>query len=511
MMKDKSEQILSFTENELIDKESIRRTVLSEKPIKQKKTVVWTKVLLPIAACFVLLCGTVLAIPSARAEVFSWFGISTPQDYLTADPSERPDVPELNALIASPDANAEVVTIPVAHTESDAIDSETAQRLSSFLHENSDIALGEAMYTGDSIYQTIRLNGLSGLHLLEQYTGSHTMAVSVDSEYEWPNSRIVYEMPDGTRYYGMIDLTSSIDSYTKTLIDQGLYGNDAPANAQEKIDDLNRQYLEKNGLMAVAEVSPHDFEKYLDADGNLTAKVFYTVSLVAEDESGVSKTELYDAQIGTITVNMKAYQNIETNGLEADGASVVWGAETVTISKRYCNFCVDGSDKDQLVFFKYRISMEGVKMTAETEDAEIDTLGIRKVGIRITVPDSWSDSQKEALAASLEFHVLLNGESGEWYPQYVYCEVEEDGSILWMADEIYGVPYDLLKTVKTISFIPEIRETEKVEEYDSDWNYLNTIEPAYGEITYGILGAEAWRTETEPIEFPQCALTLNVN
>ena len=510
-MKDASEQLLSFAENELIQKESIRRAVLSEYTQKQKKPVAWTKILLPIAACFVLLCGTVLLIPSARAEVLSWFGISTPQDYLTVDPDERPDVPELDALIASPDANAEVVTIPVEHTESDAIDRETAQRISAFLHENSDIALGEAMYTGDCIYQTIRLNGLSGLYLLEQYTGNHTMAVSVDSEFEWPDSRIVYEMPDGTRYYGMIDLTSSIEPYTKTLIDQGLYGNDAPADAQEKIDELNRQYLEENGLLAVAEVSPHDFEKYLDADGNLTAKVFYTVSLVAEDASGVSKTELYDAQIGTITVNMKAYQDIETNGLEADGASVVWGAETVTISKRYCNFCVNGSDKDQLVFFKYRISMEGVNMTAETEDAEIDTLGIRKVRIRITVPDSWTDTQKEALAASLEFNVLLNGESGEWYPQYVYCEVEEDGSVLWMADEIYGVPYDLLKTVKTITFIPEIRVTEKVEEFDRDWNYLNTIEPAYGEIAYGVLGAEAWRTDTESIEFPQCALTLNVN
>ena len=36
-MKNTSEQILSYAENELIEKESIRRAVLSEKPERQKK------------------------------------------------------------------------------------------------------------------------------------------------------------------------------------------------------------------------------------------------------------------------------------------------------------------------------------------------------------------------------------------------------------------------------------------------------------------------------------------
>ena len=150
-------------------------------------------------------------------------------------------------------------------------------------------------------------------------------------------------------------------------------------------------------------------------------------------------------------------------------------------------------------------------MTAETETAEMDAFGIRKVGIRITFPSAWTEAQKEAFASSLEFEVLIDGERGDWYAQYVYCEVQEDGSVLWMADEIYGVPYDLLKTLKMITFLPEIHGTEKVEEYDSDWNYLNTIEPAYGQIGYGIVGAEGWRSNAAAIDFPQYAITLHVN
>ncbi len=509
-MKNTSEQLLSFAENELMQKESIRRAVLSEKPERQKTPIAWTKILLPIAACFVLLCGTVLLIPSARAEVLSWFGVSRPADYLTTDPSERPDVPELDSLIASPDANEEVVTIPIDRTDSEAVNSEKALEISAFLHENCDVALGEAMFDGETVYQTIQLNGLSGLYLLEQYTGTYSTAVMRDGFPEWPGGRIVYEMPDGTQFFGFMDLSSSIDGYLKHLSEKGLSVENKTDEQRNEIDAENRAYLAENGLAAVAEVHAHDYEQYLDADGNLTAKVYYRVS-VTEEDSGVPDTELYDAQIGTITVNMKAYQNIASTELTADGASVVWGAETVTVCKENLICCVDGSDKDQMTFIKHRVSMEGVSMTADTENVEMDALGVRKVGIRITFPATWTDAQKEAFASSLEFDVLIDGERGDWYAQYTYCEVQEDGSVLWMSDEIYGVPYDLLKTMKTITFLPQIRGTEKVEEYDRDWNYLNTIEPAYGEIGHGIIGAEGWRTNAATTDFPQYAITLHVN
>ena len=539
-MKNTSEQLLSFAEDELIRKESIRRAVLKAQPQRQKKTVAWTKTLLPIAACFVLICGTVLLIPSARAEVFSWFGVSRPADYLTADPSERADVPDLDALIASPDANEEVVTIPIDRTDSQAVNSEGAMKVSAFLHENCDVALGEAMFDGETLYQSIRLNGLSGLYLLEQWTGSRTMAVPVDpyavwglyedgpgeeylsgekALYEWPESWIMYEMPDGKRFGGMIDLTSSIEKHLDHLDELGLLVENQTEEQKQAVDAENRAYLAENGLMAAAEIYPHDYEQYLDADGNLTAKVYYIVKVIEEDRgdgSYVPDTELYNAQIGTITVNMKAYQNVASNGLEAS-APVTWGAETVVVSKTDIDFGDpdDHYEDDRVSLYKQRVSTEGLTMTADTEGAEFSALGIKNVKIRISVPESWTREDREALADSLTFNVLLNGERGDWLASPYGCNVEDDDTLVYELSEIVNVPYEMMRSIRTIAFIPVIRSIETIDvyhQYDNGTKKkpLGTMNPEYGVTEWSAPGVNSWNYESTTTEYPQYAITLNV-
>ena len=532
-MKNTREQILSFAENELIEKESIRRAVLSETPQKQRKNIAWTKILLPIAACLVLAFGTVFLIPSARAEVLSWFGVSTPQDYLTTNPDNRESIPELDALIASPAATDEVVTIPIDRADSEAVMSEGALKVSAFLHENCDIQLGEAMFDGETIYQTIRMNGLSGLYLLEQYTGAYAMAVPVDPAkmtneydppmleeylsgektlYEWPNGRIMYEMPDGTRFGGSVDLGSSIEEHLHYLREMGLLTENRTEEQRTEIDRQNRLFLEKNGLVAFADVQAYDFEKYLDADGNLTAKVYYVVDVVEEDHDDVFRdTELFNAQIGTITVNMKAYQDIESTGLTADDTSVVWGAETVTVS----NFDIDFGDPDdnyaddRVWFAKYRVSTDGLKMAAE--EIEMDALGIRNLNIRITVPEAWTQEEREAFAGSLEWKVLLNGESGSWYLDAYQCVAEEDGTLLFTSRGILEVPYDMLKSIKTITLAPTLRAYESITPYDYNHTLLGVLNPDYGETVWSERGVCGWNYKHAETEYPQYAITLHVN
>ena len=530
-MKNTFEQLLSFAENELMKKESIRRAVLLAAPQKEKKPIAWTRILLPIAACLVLICGTVLAIPSARAEVLSWFGVTRPADYLTTDPSERPDVPELDSLIASPDANEDVVTIPIDRTDSEAVNSEGALKVSAFLHENCDVELGEAMFDGEHLYQTIRLNGLSGLYLLEHWTGSRTMAVPVDpyavwglyengpeeeylsgekTLYEMPESWIQYEMPDGTRFGGMLDLTSSIDGHLDHLDELGLLVENQTEEQQQAVDAENRAYLEKNGLMAAATIFPENYEQYLDADGNLTAKVYYVVKVIEEDRgdgSYVPDTELYNALLSTITVNMKAYQNIEASRVDSTD-KVVWGAETASIHKIDIDF---DETNDKLSFIKHRVSMEGVTMTVETENTVVDALGIRNISVRIRTPESWTTSEREALAYSLSFKILLNGESGDWYAQSRNCSVQEDGSILWLAGSIDGVPYDLLKTVKSITFVPALTSVESIVLRHSDSEPDEVLDPAYGELVWSKPHLYGWDNKKAYAEFPQYAITLHVN
>ena len=530
-MKNTSEQLLSFAENELMKKESIRRAVLLAAPQKEKKPIAWTRILLPIAACLVLICGTVLAIPSARAEVLSWFGVSRPAGYLTTDPSERPDVPELDSLIASPAANEDVVTIPIDRTDSEAVNSEGALKVSAFLHENCDVELGEAMFDGETLYQTIRLNGLSGLYLLEHWTGSRTMAVPVDpyavwglyengpgeeylsgekTLYEMPESWIQYEMPDGTRFGGMLDLTSSIDGHLDHLDELGLLVENQTEEQQQAVDAENRAYLEKNGLMAAATIFPENYEQYLDADGNLTAKVYYVVKVIEEDrgdDSYVPDTELYNALLGTITVNMKAYQNIEASRVDSTD-KVVWGAETASIHKIDIDF---DETNDRLSFIKHRVSMEGVTMTVETENTVVDALGIRNISVRIRTPESWTTSEREALAYSLSFKILLNGESGDWYAQAYNCSVQEDGSILWLAGSIDGVPYDLLKTVKSITFVPALTSVESIVLRHSDSEPDEVLDPPYGELVWSKPHLYGWDSKKAYAEYPQYAITLHVN
>ena len=528
-MKNTSEQLLSFAEDELIRKESIRRAVLKAQPQRQKKTVAWTKILLPIAACLVLALGVVFTIPSARAEVFSWFGVSRPADYLTTDPSERPDVPELDSLIASPAANEEVVTIPIDRTDSQAANSEGAMKVSAFLHENCDVALGEAMFDGETLYQSIRLNGLSGLYLLEQYTGAYTMAVPVDPAkmtneydppmleeylsgektlYERPNGLIMYEMPDGTRFGGSVDLGSSIEEHLHYLREMGLMTENKTEEQRAEIDRQNRLYLEKNGIVAFAGVDAYDYEKYLDADGNLTAKVYYIVDVVEEDHDDVFRdTELFNAQIGTITVNMKAYQNIEASRVDSTD-KVVWGAETTTIHKIDIDF---NETNDKLSFIKHRVSMEDVTMTLETENTVVDALGIRNLSVRIRTPESWTTAEREALAYSISFKILLNGESGDWYAQARNCNVQEDGSILWLAGSIDEVPYDLLKSVKSITFVPVLTSAESIVVRHSDSEPDETLNPAYGELVWSKPHLNGWNNEHTRTEYPQYAITLHVN
>ncbi len=76
---------------------------IAREPKEARETVgfPWRRAGMVAAAVLVLLATTIMAIPSTRAEVLSWLGIITrPDEYLTADPSERPSIPALEGMIA---------------------------------------------------------------------------------------------------------------------------------------------------------------------------------------------------------------------------------------------------------------------------------------------------------------------------------------------------------------------------------------------------------------------------
>ena len=494
----------------------------------------WRKAVSLAAAAFVVLVGTVFLIPSARAEVLSWFSTSTPQDYLTTNPDQRTEIPEIEALITSPEKTDGFKLIPIDRTDSKAVNSEGALKLSKFFYENSDIQLGDAMFDGQEVYQTIRLNGLSGLYLLENWTGGHQTGVQVDPYavwglyengpdiefltgklplYERPDGHIIYEMPDGKQFQGMLDLSGAIDPYYDSLCAQGLMGGNRTEEIQNQIDAQNRAYLQENGLTAVATIYGLDgLTDYADGNGNLNAKVYYKVFVCEEDRGDgtfVPDTELFYAQLGTITVNMKAYQDLQASQFEA-AASAVWGPETVTLSRVDIDFGQpdDRYADDRICFSKQRASTEGLTMAVE--DIQMDALGIHDIQVRILAPEAWTKEQREALAASLEFKTLINGESGKWYLNGTNCTVQEDGSVLFNARTLDEVPYDMLKSIREISFIPMLRWFESVDPHDTNGKPLGTLNPDYGEVVWSRPGVNGWDYDDILTEFPQYALVLKV-
>ena len=181
-MKDASEQLLSFAENELIEKESIRRAVLSEYTQKQKKPVAWTKILLPIAACFVLLCGTVLLIPSARAEVARWLRIERPAQYLTEDPENRAPVEALDELIVKPvetdsvtpadpvvDGEPVFANLPNGSVTDNRIRYTADEPLWNAIADDFSVTIGETMFDGECLYIAVTLKGMTVLPVLDEH------------------------------------------------------------------------------------------------------------------------------------------------------------------------------------------------------------------------------------------------------------------------------------------------------------------------------------------------------
>lgn len=514
-----------FFQRVILDRAVNDTTVMKNAAYQQKNTVAWRRTAAIAALCFAALIGAVFLIPSARAEVLSWFGVSTPQDYLSAEPGERPDVPELGALVASPDAAEALVTIPIDRTESKAINSKSVQKVSEFFYENCDITLGDAMFDGTNIYQSIHFSGLSGLYLLENFTGGTVTRVEIDPEaltgtyapdsepsvsaMGRPEGYVIYELADGTCIKGWVEepYNASVEAYLNALNQKGILLMPSSAERTLTVEESNRAFLEENGLTATAQVWIYDpamVEPLLDEGGNLTADVYYLVNVVEEDRgdgSDAPETELFRAKLGTITVNMRSYRNLEQRQVEPAETSVAWADESILLSK----FTVED---ERITFSRQQAQMNGVTLSADAQNTTVDALGIRDVCVRIEMPASWTQEQCEALIASLSFQVLIDGEEGDWFAQACRFEEQSDGSVLFRSERIEGVPYTQLRTIKTVTLIPVLQVVDSLELLDHDGNPVGVLNPAVGETAWSEAGNRIGSGLYETTAFPQYAITL---
>ena len=144
----------------------------------------WRKVGMAAAACLLLFITTIMAIPTTRAEVLSWLGIiSRPQDYLTAEPSERPAIPALDSMIATAKPEDTQVNVTLIDRDgSRAVNSEGALKVAELLNRDVRITLGDTLYDGSTAYVSLRLGGTAALPLLDSWTGGSATLVKVDPQ-----------------------------------------------------------------------------------------------------------------------------------------------------------------------------------------------------------------------------------------------------------------------------------------------------------------------------------------
>jgi hypothetical protein len=478
-MNEKNENLLSCAENELIGKEEIRNSVLSR--AKRGTSRGLGRALIPIAACLLVLAAAVLAIPSARAQMFAWFGINKPEQYLSGDPEERVPVEALDDLIVKPTENGGSVTENMILFTAD-------EPIWKSIAEEFDIELGEALVDGENMYLTVNMYGLTALPELEKLVGGRATRTVVPADLLPPlfqGGRVPEIFADGSA-----EFWEEAETYIWLVLEDGTelqtlgltsFAND-PA-ASELIAKIESEYprgdewiteeadwegrtkaaiewLEGRTLTAVVQVAvsylgyadegdPMEIlSRNADENGMLKAKVVYRAS------SGYPYNEKkLEAELGTAIFNVAAYQSIEKKALVSAGEPSVLSERGVILSH---SEWFEEADSMTYALTNLEAELEGVTFTV-CEGAYINALGVWNAGVRVSFPENWTDEQCEAFSQCLSFSAEAEG-----------CKLEVSGLNRNKAGErtyefrirhIY-IPYDMVSELDSIRLVPSLTHME---------------------------------------------------
>lgn len=502
----------------------------------------WQKVAMTAAACVLLLCTVVIAIPSTRAEVLSWLGIiSRPQDYLTADPSERPAIEILDNMIAAAQPeDTEVKVMEIDRTDSQAVNSEEALAVAELLQKDVRITLGDTLFDGNTAYVSLRLGGTAALPLLEDWTGGNITMVEVDPHrmvdffaggpgeeylsgkkamYWRPTSEIVLEYADGSRMSAFLNLseTEALKAHIAALEAREFHWDDLKLEELSEINRMNQAFLETNEVIAYTEMwQPQEtLEKNADENGMVTAKAWFNVFV--EEDYDLPVTELLHVEVGTVRFNVNGYKSMETRTAAADGNKVTWQGDAIITYMEL----VDPHDHNKAatdwntalqMYTNYPVSLDGMTLEAEP-GARADNLGIYDLNVRITLPESVQGNARAAWSGlanmfPIGFNIQIDGQAGQWYPGGFGMTENEDGTFTYHIVSIQGLDLETIQQIKTVTLIPVLRHVKGFE----DQAHALVLELAPEERTLqpqtadGVwLGAKFERTE-----YPEYAVTFTL-
>lgn len=530
----------------LLDGKAVKAALderIAREPAKRRETVSfpWRRMGMIAAAALVLFVTTVMAIPSTRAEVLSWLGIiSRPQDYLTADPSERPSIPALEGMIAeAKPEDTEVKVLPIDRTDSQAVNSEGALKVAELLKKDVRITVGDTLFDGNTAYVSLRLGGTAALPLLDSWTGGSATLVKVDpkrmydffaggpgeeylsgeKELYWrPTSELLLVFDDGSRMSGFLDQTETeaFKAHWAALEAKNFHWDDlSPAEVAE-IDRMNQAFLEKNEIVAYTEMAEgrEILDKNADENGMVTAKAYFKVFV--EEDYDLPATELLNVEAGTVRFNVTGYKSIEKRTAEADQNKVAWQGDTVLTymelvdEQDHSKPATDWNNAMQ-VFTNCSASLDGMTMEA-LPGAHGDDLGIYDLDVKITLPDSMQGNARKAwtnLASMLpiDFKVLIDGKEGNWYHGGFGLTPNDDGTLTFHIVDIRGLDLETIREIKTVTLIPVLRYVSGFEGPNNAYVELpldvRTENPRTDDGAY--MGQKFQR-----MEYPQYALTFTL-
>ena len=515
---------------------------IARQSLKSKERIAfpWRRVGMAAAAVLLLLVTAVMAIPSARAEVLSWLGIITrPDEYLTADPSERPSIPALEGMIAeTKPEDTEVKIIEIDRTNSQAVNSEGALKVAELLKKDVRITVGDTLFDGNTAYVSLRLGGTAALPLLETRTGGNRTWVQVDPQrmydffeggpdkeylsgekemYWGSTSEVVLELGDGSKMSGFLNQseTEALKAHIAALEAKNFHWDDLSPEERAEINSMNQAFLEKNEIIATAQMynEREKLERNADENGEVIAKAWFRVFV--EEDYDLPATELLNVEVGTVRFNVAGYKAMEQRTVQAEGQKVVWKGDTVITymelvdPQDHSKEATDWNTAVQM-YTSYPVSLSGMTLEALSH-AHADDLSIYDLDVQITLPDS---IQGEARAAwtgfasifPINFKILINGQEGSWYPGGFGMTENEDGTLTYHIVSIMGLDLEKIDQIKTVTLVPVLRYVKGFEDRDQRFTELplntRTAQPPTGD---GYMGARFATTE-----YPEYALTFTL-
>lgn len=463
------------------------------KEVFERNAFPWQKVAMTAIGCMLLLLTIVVTIPSARAEVLRWLGIITrPEEYLTANPSERPAIEVLDNMIATAQPeDTELKVLPIDRTNSEAVNSEGALKVAELLQKDVRITLGDTLFDGNTAYVSLRLGGTAALPSLEDYTGGNTTKVQVDPQRVWfffeggpgeeylsgekklymsPSNELILEFNDGTRVSQFLNLVETEDfkALWEDIESKNFHWDKyGPLpEEREEINRMNQEFLKQHEIVVTTEFGGivKIFEQLADESGTVTAKAFFNVFV--EEDDNLPATELLNVEVGTVRFNVTGYQAMETREAATDGTTVVWKGDTIITYMEL----VDPYDHDKAaadwntalqMYTNYPVSLSGMTLEA-APGAHADNLGIYDLNVRIALPDSVQGNARAAWSGlanmfPISFDVLLDGQSGTWTPGAYGMTENEDGTFTYHILSLRGLDLEAITEIKTVTLIPVLR------------------------------------------------------